>query len=933
VKGVNDAPIIVNKEELEKKLTTEEDTEKSVSLLEHGKDAWGEDKAERLLWQIMEGADFGFGKVEIEKENIIKVSPNEKKINSLCKEKKFDGSFTFKIKVVDSKGAQSPKEDVSGIINPVNDAPIIKELPVPILETKEDTEADKLPSILLKRYAEDVDNKIDKLLFFFKDKEGNPTDTLELEGLCTLRIEGENASTQKLLLNSLVKDTWTEDARFTLYLEDPVSETKKEASLKIEPVNDPPTLSDPSVFPEKGGSDKEYTYSVRYSDIDGHTPKFVKLFIQITPIPWGDIIIPVIKEKEFDMKEEEEGLYKAKVKFEAKEVGADHMLSFYIKAEDEEGGPAQTLTLSGPIVNDAPAARIILAKEVYKIGEIVVVRCEAFDLNNDALTYSGFLEIDGLLYPLPIDEEPPIIIYGESIISEFELKPEIEGEYTISLFVSDKLQMTPATPITFFVGEEGEGVLTIKTVPEAVVLVKRGRKVLYKGTADIEGKVDIIGIEEGEYEVFVKKAGYKGEQKRVEIKALVHTSDLIQLTQPDVLFTLVCSATKLSVKIREGAGVDALEYSWDDNTWMSAEKVEEDFIIPAPWLDKIYLRAIKDGKVIKESHFSLLPEKERGKKGERFVYLLDRRDENTIYVKEGVKLLIAPDVLLNKEDECTLYLDILQRILPRLCSAIYRVKIKDVSIAEGERIMLQMPYKEVKSTPVVWELDERMNPLRRLKKEEVLINTEERMVTVFIKELSSRLYAVFEANPVGDIEGVVKQKDGRVIEDVDVFLYLEDGSVADSVKTDKNGAFSFEGKFVDSTYTIFVRKEGYAEERRVFELLPEGEWLEFVLVAETLYVYNFPNPFNTKETEYTTIKLWLPKDAEEVVIRLLDAATCSIREWRLGPLSGGTHKIEWRGRNDAGKNVASGVYILVLEAHYVDGGLERAFNKILLLRK
>jgi hypothetical protein len=247
--------------------------------------------------------------------------------------------------------------------------------------------------------------------------------------------------------------------------------------------------------------------------------------------------------------------------------------------------------------------------------------------------------------------------------------------------------------------------------------------------------------------------------------------------------------------------------------------------------------------------------------------------------------------------------------------------------------MLQMPYKEVKSTPVVWELDERMNPLRRLKKEEVLINTEERMVTVFIKELSSRLYAVFEANPVGDIEGVVKQKDGRVIEDVDVFLYLEDGSVADSVKTDKNGAFSFEGKFVDSTYTIFVRKEGYAEERRVFELLPEGEWLEFVLVAETLYVYNFPNPFNTKETEYTTIKLWLPKDAEEVVIRLLDAATCSIREWRLGPLSGGTHKIEWRGRNDAGKNVASGVYILVLEAHYVDGGLERAFNKILLLRK
>jgi hypothetical protein len=41
-------------------------------------------------------------------------------------------------------------------------------------------------------------------------------------------------------------------------------------------------------------------------------------------------------------------------------------------------------------------------------------------------------------------------------------------------------------------------------------------------------------------------------------------------------------------------------------------------------------------------------------------------------------------------------------------------------------IMLRVPYNGVEGVPVVWELDEKMDPLRRLKKEEFLIKTEER---------------------------------------------------------------------------------------------------------------------------------------------------------------------------------------------------------------
>jgi hypothetical protein len=198
------------------------------------------------------------------------------------------------------------------------------------------------------------------------------------------------------------------------------------------------------------------------------------------------------------------------------------------------------------------------------------------------------------------------------------------------------------------------------------------------------------------------------------------------------------------------------------------------------------------------------------------------------------------------------------------------------------------------------------------------------------KEPQREAVVVVEAEAPISIHILEEDKDS--VEGIEVIL-LKDGEPIESVKTGGDGVANFEGK-VGTIYSVRVQKEGYKTQEKQLPPLPkDGLKEEIILAVETLSVYNFPNPFNTKETEYTTIKLWLPKDAEEVVIKLLDTATCSIREWRLGPLSSGTHIIEWYGRNDAGQDVGSGVYILVLEAHYVDGGLQRAFNKILLLRK
>jgi len=85
---------------------------------------------------------------------------------------------------------------------------------------------------------------------------------------------------------------------------------------------------------------------------------------------------------------------------------------------------------------------------------------------------------------------------------------------------------------------------------------------------------------------------------------------------------------------------------------------------------------------------------------------------------------------------------------------------------------------------------------------------------------------------------------------------------------------------------------------------------------------NYPNPFNAG----TTIQIRLPK-ATEVEIRVFNLHGQLVKLLWKGYLEAGTHRLEWNGRDEAGLLVASGVFILEMNA-----GQFHARRKISLLK-
>ncbi|MEN3045401.1 MAG: FlgD immunoglobulin-like domain containing protein [Candidatus Hydrothermales bacterium] len=86
--------------------------------------------------------------------------------------------------------------------------------------------------------------------------------------------------------------------------------------------------------------------------------------------------------------------------------------------------------------------------------------------------------------------------------------------------------------------------------------------------------------------------------------------------------------------------------------------------------------------------------------------------------------------------------------------------------------------------------------------------------------------------------------------------------------------------------------------------------------GETLLVY--PNPFgNVKYTgvkyDMLYIEFYLPEPSD-VEIFIYDPFGHPVRKFKFPLLSTGKHKIAWDGRNDSGKKVSSGSYILIFNA-------------------
>ncbi len=86
---------------------------------------------------------------------------------------------------------------------------------------------------------------------------------------------------------------------------------------------------------------------------------------------------------------------------------------------------------------------------------------------------------------------------------------------------------------------------------------------------------------------------------------------------------------------------------------------------------------------------------------------------------------------------------------------------------------------------------------------------------------------------------------------------------------------------------------------------------------------NHPNPFNPS----TTIDYYLP-EAAPVALEVYDASGRLVSRLLAGVRQErGVHSIEWRGVDDAGRTVSSGVYFYRLRA-----GRETLTRKMVLLR-
>jgi flagellar hook assembly protein FlgD len=88
---------------------------------------------------------------------------------------------------------------------------------------------------------------------------------------------------------------------------------------------------------------------------------------------------------------------------------------------------------------------------------------------------------------------------------------------------------------------------------------------------------------------------------------------------------------------------------------------------------------------------------------------------------------------------------------------------------------------------------------------------------------------------------------------------------------------------------------------------------------------NAPNPFNPE----TVIRFRLPAHLASQTVRLtvLNTRGQKVSVLADGVLGSGEHRITWRGTDDAGRPVASGIYLYRLEV-----GGEVITRKMLLLR-
>ena len=106
--------------------------------------------------------------------------------------------------------------------------------------------------------------------------------------------------------------------------------------------------------------------------------------------------------------------------------------------------------------------------------------------------------------------------------------------------------------------------------------------------------------------------------------------------------------------------------------------------------------------------------------------------------------------------------------------------------------------------------------------------------------------------------------------------------------------------------SLFARVVGYFEE---VSTGIDDEVETAAIPEKIMLMQNYPNPFNAS----TEIEYFLP-ESERVSLKIYNLRGQTIRT--LFDMNGdaGAHTVRWNGRDDAGRGVATGIYISVLRS-------------------
>lgn len=187
-------------------------------------------------------------------------------------------------------------------------------------------------------------------------------------------------------------------------------------------------------------------------------------------------------------------------------------------------------------------------------------------------------------------------------------------------------------------------------------------------------------------------------------------------------------------------------------------------------------------------------------------------------------------------------------------------------------------------------------------------------------------------NGINEVVGVINSADGSALSNVTVFVKNTEGNVVSFARTNEEGQYTMID-VPNEELQIVVSKMGYNSLTESVTIDGDNELnytLDNVLAnddntpqtAKAFKLNNYPNPFNPS----TTISFNLTKD-EVIALDIYNVKGQKVKTFLNEKMSQGIHNIVWDGKDNNGKDTASGIYFCKIK-----GESSQATHKMLLIK-